>query len=123
MTNQLLTEAMLTQMRAQVSRMLPGSWIIQQIANVPDGKGHTVPGTVAIGTVACRIDPMNTRTQIEVVAAAEGQEIQYQATWPYNAPISEGEQGLYQGEVYQVRQLWDKHSNNVSTRGRVAKVE
>lgn len=124
MTTYFLSDAQLAKMRSDVARMLPGTAIIQAfVATTTNGRTTETWTAVSGGTVSCRCDPMNQRSQIETAGGAEGFKVEWQLTLPYNAPIVVGNRVVYDGDVYQVRQLSENHSWQVSTRAIIARVK
>jgi head-tail adaptor len=127
MTTLYLSDAQLTIMRGQVARTLPGTAIIQSVVNASDGMGGWSETWTAVtgGTVSCRIDPLSASMSASnnMLAGAEGFKLAYQLTVPYNAPLSVGNRVNVGGTVYEVRELANTHSWNVSIRAMLARVE
>ena len=123
MTTYFLSDAQLATMRSDVARMLPGTAIIHAFVAAANSAGEWSETWTAVsgGTVACRLDPIKAQN-IVMAGGAEGFKVDYQLTLPYDAPIDVGHRVTYAGNAYEVRQLSDLHSWNVSVRAQVSKV-
>jgi hypothetical protein len=110
-------------MRAQVAQLLPDTCIIQQGANTPDGKGGFTESWSTLATVACRIDPMPRPVQPDTIGGREAILNQRMLTVPWDAPLAANRRVVIGTETYEVRDLHEDHSNRVSRRAIVTKVE
>jgi len=124
MTAYFLSAAQLAQMRADVARMLPDTAIIQAVTLQNDGFGGATEtwAAVANGTVACRVDPSTTLTQVQLAGVAEGFIQRYQLTMPHDAPLAVGNRVQIANIDYDVRQIDIAKSWEVSTRAVITKV-
>ena len=121
-----LSDAMLTRMRSQVAQMLPGTCVIARNAGTVDSDtGWPVEDfqPVAGGTVRCRVDPVSSKDEIEITLNRESINIVYQLTVPWNAPIAVNDIITYDSDEYEIVQIDNQHSWNVSKRAVIGRVE
>lgn len=115
----------LNRMRAQFQQLLPDTCTIEQLTPVSDGAGgwseswQAVPG----GTVACRLDPLLSREQLEVAAGQPHEISEYLLTVPFDAPLAPAHRVVVNGQAYQVRHLMADHSWRVARRAYVTRLE
>lgn len=126
MSDQFLDAAMLAQFRSDVAGMLPDVCTLQAFGKVDDGAGaYTEAWTTIASNVPCRLDPkpLQGGSGIDVLAQKEAVEALYQLTIAYTATIEIGYRVVTGGKTYEIRQLHGDHSNNVSIRAIVVRVE
>jgi hypothetical protein len=118
-----LTAEELAEMRAAVLKLLPDTVVILERTWVSDGAGggSETLAAVANGTVAARFDPIQSRNQLAVVAGQARLMEWYQATLPHDAPLVAGRVLQKGADQYDIKQLSEKHSWNVSRRAIVEK--
>lgn len=115
---------LLAHMRAQVLYLLPDTAVIQSVSNSSDGAGGFSATWAAVsgGTVVCRIDPVTSRENIDVILGRETTTVMHQLTMPHNAPLNENNRVVINGNTYEVIQFTTTHSNNVSVRAIISEV-
>lgn len=114
-----LSDAQLTMMRNQVEQLLPDTCIIE--ANSPTASGgywgDDSWSAVSGGTVACRVDPINSASdEISYNLARETISELYQLTVPYDAPLQAHYRVVISSVAYEMVQIDTGHSWNVSRR-------
>lgn len=121
-----IDSTLLAQMRADVAELLPDQAIIQEVVRTSDSRGGWTESYAAVtgGTVACRIDPLDQRgSEVEQQIGRETLVQRYQLTVPYDAPILPDYQVTISSTTYQVLQLFNEHSWNISKRAIVGTIE
>jgi hypothetical protein len=116
----------LTNMRADVAKMLPDTCVIKSATTSEDTSGGWSNSYAAVsgGTVACRRDPFKGQnSQIAQIAGRETIVELYQLTMPYDAPVDSHYRITYLSEDYEIVKLDDKHSANVSRRAIIRRAE
>lgn len=119
-----ISDAQLARMRAQVP--LPDTGVIQAMTATPDNAGGWTETWAAVtgGTVLCRLDPITSRSDaVQTAQAREGLQVDWQATFPYDAPLAVNRRVIINGDTYEVTQLSDDHSWRVSRRALVARID
>lgn len=119
-----ISDAQLARMRAQIP--LPDTAVISAMTAVSDGAGGWTEtwATVTGGTVACRLDPIRSSSSgIVTVPGREGLIVQYQLTTEYDAPLAVNRRVTIGGDTYEVVQLADDHSWNVSRRALLSRID
>lgn len=103
---------------------MPDTAVIHSVARTPDAAGGWTEGWSAVdgGTVVCRLDPLGERRGVDVVTRRETLRQVYHLTLPHNAPIAADHRVLINGVTYDVVELSDAHSWNVTRRAVVAAV-
>ena len=78
-----------------------------------------------VATVACRVDPISATSDRAMVVAAmkEALDMLYQLTVPYDTDIRIGYRVTTGGKQYEIRQLSNAHSWNVSKRAIILRIE
>lgn len=125
MSSYFLTDAQKAKMRADVLKMLPDTAVIQAgtVLSGTGGRWTEDYAPVTDGTVACRLDPMNSAgDRLGVDQSQETLDVQYQLTVPYDAPLNDNNRVVINGNTYEVLQLDRDHSWNVSRRAIVNEV-
>jgi hypothetical protein len=124
MPTNLLSDAQLARMRADVLRTLPGTAVIQAVTTSPDGAGGFIEtwAAVAGGAVPCRVDPINLHSQIERAGGAEAVTIEYTITLPDDAPAAPGNRLVTGGQTYEIRRITDEHSWRIVKRCDTARI-
>lgn len=122
MTRITIPAGQLAAMRAIIP--LPDTAIIKsQSQSRSGGMGGAITYTpVSGGTVACRLDPVQGTDQTRLTGAGEATVQEYQLTLPYDAPIDTDYIVTIDDVDYNIIQLDDAHSWNVSRRAKVAVV-
>jgi len=118
-----VTPKQLTTFRSQVAQLLPDLGTIWGPTYTPDGRGGGSLSYSPIGTEACRVDPAMGKKQIEATAGREAMEVTYYITLPWNSIIASDRQVRHNGFTYEVRELVDDHTNNVSRRIYAARID
>lgn len=113
-----ISDAALAKMRALVNEMLPDSGVIEAVSLTPDAAGGNAETWTPVsgGTVAIRLDPVNSRNTNRIEFSAETMLESYQVTLPHDAPIVAHNRLVSGGNTYQIVQLDNGHSWNVSRR-------
>jgi len=103
----MLTAAELTDMRAVQVQALPSTAVIHRYSLTSDGMGGFDAAWAAVGTVACRLYPQNTRSMAE--NANGGSQIISETRWfvtlPYGTGVTAADRlkiGNRTWEIYQV---------------------
>lgn len=109
MSSLYLSDADLVAMRAEVAKMLPGTAVIRRFTTTND-LGYPAVGTVLIGTVACRVDPVKSRSQLETAGMKVAMRVQYSISLPYDADVAAGDELAIDTHTYQVLSLDADHS-------------
>lgn len=119
-----LTNDDLTQMRADVSELLPDTAVITAPSWVSDGAGGGSQSYTPVsgGTVACRLDPVPKLQMTMEAASREVLTVKYILTVPYDAPLAVDYRVTTGGNTYDVVHLDIDHSWRVSRRAIVAAV-
>lgn len=119
-----ISTAELAAMRAEIALMLPDACTIQQPTETVDASGASTftYATVTGGSVACRLDPINSRAQdYRSTADREALSTDRLLTVPYNAPLAAGYRiAITGGQTYEIVGLIDDHSWRVCRRAYVA---
>ncbi len=121
-----VSAAQLARMRSQVAELLPGTAIIQAPTNTVDSMGGVTQSYAAVtgGTVICRLDPLGNRASpLQLYAGRETLKKMQQLTVPHDAPLASDYRVVIATQTYEIVQLDDVHSNNVSKRAILAEVE
>lgn len=120
-----LSANQLDNMRADVARMLPDTCVISSVGHTPDGAGGDTESLTTVATVACRVDPVSATSDRTMVVAAmkEALDMLYQLTVPYDTDIRIGYRVTTGGKQYEIRQLSNAHSWNVSKRAIILRIE
>ena len=119
-----ISDAQLARMRAQVP--LPDTGVIQAMTATPDNAGGWTESWAAVtgGTVLCRLDPITSRSDnIQTAQAREGLRGDWQLTTEYDAPLAVNRRIVINSKTYEVVQMSDVHSWNVSRRALVARID
>lgn len=124
MSTLFLSDAQLTKFRADVAKMLPDTCAISSVSYASDGAGGNTETWSTVATVACRVDPVNTKGGgMEAAAMREALDTMYQLTVPYDTAIDVGNRITHNSIVYEIRQLSEQHSWRVSKRCLMARVD
>jgi hypothetical protein len=118
----LLTDSDLLWMRAEVESLLPGTAVLYAKSWVSDGAGGGTPTYAATtgGTVACRLDPLGDSERM--IALRDSLAQRFRLTLPHDAPITPHNRVTVAGRTYEIIDLDDFHSWNVSRRALVSEV-
>lgn len=105
-----LTDQELTEIRAEVEKVLPDTCTIQTETLTSDGGGGgTVSWTDAATSVACKLV-----AKTAGVADLEGGRINYHTDWlvrlPYDQSVAVGQRIVIGGDNYEVMSVEDDHS-------------
>jgi len=114
-----LTDNHLTLLRRRVATFLSSECTIKAMDYLPDGRGGSVQIPRDLGTVACKLDPLNSvRDQVSVKEALgrESLEMLYRLTTPYDSPLAEDCAVVIGERTFQVVQLEDIHSWSLGKR-------
>jgi len=119
-----LSDAQLASFRADVAKLLPDTCTISSVGYTSDCAGVSTPALTTVATVACRVDPINSRGGgIEAVAARQALDTMYQLTVPYDTDIRVGYKVTHNSLQYEIRQLSNQHSWKVSKRAIIARID
>lgn len=112
-------------MRADIAATLPGTCVIQGVVEVSDGAGGVTPTWTPVtgGTVACRVDHLDRRGQVETVAEAEGFIAEFHLIVPYTAPVAANRRVIHNGYTYEIRSLSDDGDWLLLKKCRIVRVE
>lgn len=121
-----ITPEQLKRMRRAVLKVLPDTAVIYSPDRSSDGAGGWSETWVAAGTVACRLDPMLTRSQKsrQETEAVDRETLilDYILTVPHDAPLAPDRQVEIGGLRFEVRALGETHSWRISRRAYVTRV-
>jgi hypothetical protein len=131
-----LNDAELTVMRADLYTTLPDVGWIESVTHTSDGAGGYTESWAAVswtpartgsaGTVApYRLDPLDVRSQIELIASGEAKEVHYILIVEWDAPISAGTAARFvdkNSRVLNIRRLAPDNSWRILKRCFVAEV-
>jgi len=123
MSTLFLSDPQLAKMRADVAKMLPDTCTISSVGYTPDGAGGGAEPLTTVATVACRVDPVQSRRGMEVAAMKEALDTMYQLTVPYDTDIRVGYKVTHNTKQYEIRQLSNEQSWKVSKRALIARVD
>lgn len=120
-----ISDAELSDMRADVANMLFDTAVIKSQTKTSDNAGGwtTAWTPVSGGTVSCRVDPIS--RQSDMVALNFGKEttvVMYQLTVPYDAPLADDRRVTIGSNTYEIVKLDIDHSKNVSRRAFISEV-
>lgn len=120
-----LSDDELAQMRADVAQMLPDMCVIQRAVRTIDAAGRGSVNWVAVGTVACRLDPARYRTQqMDTSGGREALSNLFWLTIAYDSDVlMHDRRVVHNGLVYEVRTLLDDHSWNVGRQAMVVRLD
>ena len=124
MTN-FMTAEEITQLHADFVELMPDTCVIMSVTLVSDGAGGNTPSWAAVtgGTVACRVDPLNLRgSRVQVIAVEEVLTINYQGTFPHDAPLAEDRRVVTDGNTYEIVQLDVDHTNRATRRAILSEI-
>lgn len=104
----------LTDIRATIEDLLPGTCDIITVTNTVDGYGGYTTGTSSAGTAACRLDPIKGE---EVTAGGEVMPFfRYVLTLPHDTTITTENQVEIDSDIYNVHSIDDNKSYKGSVR-------
>jgi head-tail adaptor len=113
----MLTDAELTQMRADIAELLPDSAVIYTAARVPDGMGEFTTTWAASGTALARIDPIRANDQIS--GGAVQPFTRFRLTLEYGSTITPGNRVTINAVTYNVVALQTANSWPLDIRAEV----
>lgn len=120
----LLHNKQLSQMRRQVLSMLPDVAAIQSKTVVADSAGGWTETWTTVATYSCRLDPIETTVRdLELFGNAQVLQSLYQLTLPYDADLDYSHRVVIDNVAYDVLRINVNHSNNVSKRAIVSKID
>lgn len=120
----LLTSDELAQLRTDLAALLPDTCIILSSTYTPDGVGgQTQTWGTAAASAACRVDPYQRQDSAGIVAEREAARTWYRLTVEYNAALAYDCRVVFDGDTYEVVQLYDDHSLRAVRRATIAKIE
>lgn len=132
-----MSAAELTSMRLEVYRTFPDVGWIDSLSQASDGEGGVTESWSAVswtpartgvaGTVVpYRLDPLDTRSQIDLAGMAEAKEIHYILVVEWDAPITAGTVTRFiaaDGAAYHIRRMAPNNSYRIVKRCFVAEVK
>lgn len=117
-----ISDAQLAVMRRQVNQLLPDSCVISRESGTVNAMGEFINAGTTVGTVSCRVDPFNRQDSKLMVAMQEKGRQYRQLTVSYDADLADGDTITFDGSDYEVLQIDDDHSWNVSRRAVIARL-
>lgn len=110
----------ITRMRSDVANLMPGTaYILRETPGAGLYGGHT--GSVGTaGTVSIRLDRLSRQDSSGVIADAEVGRTYYQATFPHNADLRDGDDLSVDSVTFNVIQVTHAQSKDIFTRAVVA---
>jgi hypothetical protein len=118
-----ISSRMLTRMRSQVGELLPDTCVIYAPGGSINSFGELEAALTNAGTVACRLDPLKSRSGADEAAAQEVMVAEYVLTLPYNAPVGIDYRFVIGGDTYEVTTMADDHSWRVSRKLYVSRTD
>ena len=111
--------------RSYVSdELMPGTAIIYRNSGGSVNEYlEAVEGTVASGTVACRLDPYNKQDSAHMVGDRDASRNWFRLSLPYDTDIQADDTLTIGANSYSIIQLHEGHSDRFAVRLVVAKVE
>ncbi len=103
--------------------MMPGTAIIKRDSGGTNSFSEYVESYAANGTVSCRLDPLQKFDSQQVVGERDASRNWYRLTLPNDVDVQSDDLITVGGVDYSVIQLHEGHSENVSVRLIIAKVE
>jgi head-tail adaptor len=119
----MLTDAELAQLRSDIGELLPDTCQIQRSTDTTDDHGNVSEGWTTVATTSCRLDPFFRMASPNPVAAQEKMRNSYRLTIPYDADLRDGDRVLVGGDVYELVELHDDHSDRAVRWGMVTKLQ
>lgn len=119
----MLTSDELATLRAEMLDLMPDTCVIQRPATTVGSAGFAAKTYSAVGTAACRLDPLKKQLDKEVLAMQETTAYYRQLTVPYDTDLRAEDKVVIGGRTYEVRQLDDDHSLRAVRRAVVVKTE
>ena len=117
-----LTSAELTQLRSDVTDLLPSTCDIVR-RTVTNDKGHPSESTAtSVNDTPCRIDPASGRDLDGLVSEQEKGKAYYILSVGWNIDLQDGDQISFDSDTYRVAQLHDDHSARIVRRALIVKV-
>lgn len=116
-----LTDAELTQLRADMLDLLPSTCTIKR-RTITNDKGHPSEAlTTVASNVACRIDPYKRTDSAGIVAMQEAGVTWWQLSVPYDTDLADKDVIEFDSDTYRLIQLYDDHSARAVRRGLLAR--
>ena len=104
--------------------LMPGTAVIYRNRNGSVNDYYeAVEGTVANGTVVCRLDPYNKQDSSHMVGERDASRVWFRLSLPYDTDVQSDDTIIVGGNTYSIIQLHEGHSDNFAVRLVVAKVE
>lgn len=120
----MLTDRELTQLRADMVELLPGTAVISRYTSSVDSAGVAAQTFAAVGTVICRVDPASGNdVRRGVLAGREATTTFFQLTLEWDADIAEGDRVTFGGETMEITLLHDLHEKRAVRRALLARIE
>lgn len=116
-----LTDAELTQLRADAADLLPDTCDIVR-RTITNDQGHASESTAtAVSATPCRLDPAQRGEVDGMVNEQERGENYYRLTVGWNIDLRDGDQITFDSDTYRVVLLQDDHSARMVRRALVVK--
>lgn len=119
----MLNDAELAALRADMLDLMPDSCVIQRPTATVGSAGFAAKTYSAVGTTACRLDPLKKQLDKEVIAMQETTAYYRQLTVPYDTDLRAEDKVVIGTRSYEVRQLDDDHSLRAVRRAVVVETE
>lgn len=114
----------LNYMRDYAESWMPDTCQIENFVRVSDGAGGFTESWLAVGTVACRIDPAAQSSEMDFkISGRDTLKSLYVITLPYDCGLTDEHRIVFSGNVYQVLKLDSAHSGKVVIRARIARYD
>lgn len=118
----MLTDAELTQARADVLETLVSTVVIQRVTTTLSDAGYPAETWATADTVSGRIDTLARASGGDVIAMSEKGRAYYQLTVEWDADILDNDRISIGGVVYEVKQVNTAQDDRIVKRGIVVKV-
>lgn len=122
----MLTAGELTQLRSDVTELLPDTCNIIRNSIASNEYGDSPEtGVVVASGAACRVDPFGSSSGQRggIVAEREASINLFQLTIPWSTDVLEGDRVSFSNVTYEIIQLSAAHSNRLVKRAVMAKIQ
>lgn len=117
----MLTATEIDRMRRDVTPSLPDTVVISRPAWTADGLGGSAAAWAAAGTVACRVEPLQTGEGEEVAGGRAAGPAEYVVTVAHDQDVRGTDRLIYQGGTLEVTEVVTARSWDVHTRIRAVR--
>lgn len=120
----MLSATELAAVRTEISDVfLPDTCNIERVSVVNSSGVWSESWATQVSGAACRFDPMRRQDSAGAVGEREAYKTRYQVTLEWDVGIQHGDRLIFNSDTYEILELYNKHSNRVSTRVVVARVD